>query len=305
MVNVEHQKPEVLGIGITGLVGSRIVEILGKKYVFRNLSLETGVDITDPATLEIIKKDTGESIVLHLAAKTDVDGCEDDKPLGENGAAWRINVLGTQNVVEACKKTGKKIIYISTDFVFDGENPPDGDYNEKDEPHPINWYGQTKYEGEKIVQESGLPYLICRLAYPYRARFAPKTDFVRAILGRLGKKEEVATVTDQIFTPTFIDDTAQALDVLIKTEVTGIYHVVGSDWLSPYKAALTIAKTFGFPLNLIREVTAEEYFKNRAKRPPNLALKNDKIKNLGVKMRTFEEGIERVKEQLALRLHSG
>src|SRR3972149_2845792 len=126
MGNIEHAKPEIFGIGITGLVGSRVVELLSDRYEFHNLSLETGVDIAKPETLEIISKATGEAVVLHLAAKTDVDGCEDDKELGENGAAWRINVLGTQNVVNACQKCGVKLIYISTDFVFDGQNPPIG-----------------------------------------------------------------------------------------------------------------------------------------------------------------------------------
>ena len=134
-------------------------------------------------------------IVLHMAAKTNVDGCEEDKARDkeileykdpqkqeqawmEEKTAWTINVFGTQNIIDACQKTNKKLIYISTDFVFDGTKKA---YSEEDKPNPINWYAKTKYEGEKIIQNSGLDYVIARIAYPYRAFFERK-DFVRAIL---------------------------------------------------------------------------------------------------------------------------
>lgn len=321
MGNVEQAKPEILGIGVTGLIGSRIVELLSDRYEFHNLSLETGVDITVPATLEIISKTTGEAIVLHLAAKTDVDSCEKDKSedikiLGYKQSlllrnkdikkfsglktAWAINVEGTRNVVDAAQKTGKKIIYISTDFVFNGESPSVGGYSEEDVPNPINWYAQTKYEGEKVVQRSNIPWLICRPAFPYRAKFEPKKDFVRAILSRLKTGEKVKAVNDQIATPTFIDDIASALDKLIKEKAEGIYHLVGSQSLTPYAAAKMVAKKFGFNPDLIDGVGGNDYFAGRAKRPFNLALKNDKIKKLGVRMRTFEEGLEEIKRQLTL-----
>lgn len=109
---------KILGTGLNGLVGSRIVELLKDKYEFENLSLSTGVDITDRnIVLEKIKSSDAE-VVLHLAAKTDVDGCELDKPLGEKGEAWKINVKGTQNIADGCLKFNKKLIYISTDFAF-------------------------------------------------------------------------------------------------------------------------------------------------------------------------------------------
>src|SRR6185437_1834106 len=101
------------------------------------------------------------------AAKVDVDGCEQDKHLGEDGEAWQINVVGTENVVAAVKATGKRLIFISTDFVFDGENPPHGGYTETDTPSPINWYGQTKYEAEQRVLNEDIASCVVRIAYPY------------------------------------------------------------------------------------------------------------------------------------------
>ena len=288
-------KINIFGIGISGLVGSRIQELLGDKYAFDNLSLDTGVDVTDPSTLDVIRQDTEHPIILHLAAKADVDGCEQDKALGEEGAAYKINVLGTQNVVNAAKEKRKKIIYISTDFVFDGENTPEGGYTEEDKPNPINWYAKTKYLGEEIVRNSGLPFVIVRLAYPYqKEEFALKKDFAHAMLGRLQEQKPIAGVTDHFMSPTYLDDIASALDILIEKNATGIFHVVGSEFISPYDAAMKIAETFGLDKTLISKSLRAEYFAGKAPRPFNLSLNNDKIQQLGVSMRGFSEGLKEV-----------
>lgn len=287
---------KILVTGLNGLVGTRIAELLGNSYEFENVSRSTGIDITNA---EEIKRKIAESdaqIVLHLAAKTDVDGCEKDKELGEEGEAWKINVTGTKNVAEAASAANKKIIYISTDFVFDGDIKDDEFYTEEDAPNPLNWYAKTKYEGEKVVSSLNSPWLILRIAYPYRASFE-KGDFFRAIKGRLENGQSVAAITDHYFAPTFIDDIANCLDALIQKDATGIYHSVGEQILSPFDAASEIAKTFNLPKDLISQTTRAEFFKDRAVRPFRLALKNDKIKNLGIQMKGFSEGILTIKEQ--------
>lgn len=286
---------KILGTGLSGLVGSRIIELLSDDYEFENLSRSSGVDITDKKVINQAINKSDASLVIHFAAKTDVDGCEKDKVLGENGDAWKINVLGTKNIAEACQNLKKKLIYISTDFVFDGKK--DNGYTEEDSPNPQNWYGQTKYEGEKIVQNLPTPWVIVRLSYPYRSQFS-KIDFFRAMLGRLKRGEKLSVVKDHIFTPTFIDDVAFAINKLIKKEVLGIYHVVGSQFLTPFDAAILIAKIFNLNQSLISKTTREEYFKNRATRPLYLGIKNDKIEKLGVEMKTFEEGLKEIKKQL-------
>jgi dTDP-4-dehydrorhamnose reductase len=290
---------KILGTGLTGLVGSRIVELLKDKYEFENLSRSSGVDISDKnQVLEKIKNSDAQ-IVLHLAAKTDVDECEKDKLLGQNGEAWKINVEGTSNVANACSEANKKLIYISTDFVFDGANPPVDGYSEEDTPNPINFYAQTKYEGEKIIQSLKTPWIIVRIAYPYRANFIKK-DFFRAILGNLREGRLVTAVTDHIFSPTFIDDIASGLDVLISSNSQGIFHVVGSQSLTPFSAANLIAYEFKLDKSKIKETKRSEFFGNRAPRPFQLALKNAKIAKLGVNMRTFEEGMREIKSQINL-----
>lgn len=287
---------KILGTGLSGLVGSRIVELLQHKHDFENLSLETGVDITNKNEIIEYFSSSLAPVVFHLAAKADVDACEKDRMMGKLGAAWKINVDGTENIIEAAKKTKKKIFLVSTDFIFDGTHKQ---YSENDSPSPINWYGTTKYEAEKRVERSGLPFVIMRIAYPYRSVFEIKKDFVRAILDKLGKGEKTPAVYDHVMTPTFIDDIAFAFDTLINQNAEGIFHVVGNQFIRPYDAAQLIAKTFGKPSHLIEKTTRADYFSGRADRPLNLSINNDKIRELGIQMKTFSQGLGEIKKQMA------
>lgn len=311
---------KIIGTGITGLVGSRIVELLTPKgFEFVNLSLETGVDISNPVSFEDkFKNNPDADRVIHLAAKADVDGCERDrdedmkrikeievneiikksKDFYGRKTAWALNVVGTLNVAQLCKKYHKRLIYISTDFVFDGKKSEKEAYKEDDLPNPINFYAQTKYLGEKIVQKLLKEFLICRIAFPYRSNFPPKKDLVRGLSEKLKTNQKVKMVTDQIITPTFIDDIVFGLELLIQKEKAGIYHLVGSSWLTPFEIANLIARYFGYNKELIEKTTREKFYQGRAPRPFNLKLSNDKIISLGIKMKTLEEGLNEVKQQL-------
>lgn len=288
---------KILGTGLTGLVGSRVVELLGNSYEFTNISISSGVDISDKDAIGQAISASDAPVVLHLAAKANVDACENEKHLGEESQAWKINVSGTRHIADVCASTGKRLIYISTDFVFDGKNPPQGGYSEENTPNPINWYGMTKYEGEKIVKRLSTPWVILRLAYPYRASFV-RNDFFRAIKNRLRENKETQVISDYTFTPTFIDDFALVIDTIIQKNVQGIYHGVGSTSLHPYDAAIHIADVFGFPKKLVLPISGEKYFSAAAKRPFNLTIRNDKIKEIEITMKTFEEGLVEIKKQL-------
>lgn len=286
-------KISILGTGLSGLVGSRLVELLSSEFDFEDLSYDTGVDISNKKQVNEKINKSRATWVMHLAAKADVDGCERDKVLGKDGAAWKINVEGTRNIVEAAKNSGKIVLYISTDFIFSGNQ---NSYTEDDVPDPINWYGVTKYEGEKIVLQDP-KNLVVRITYPYCAKNQAKKDFVHNILDKLKKNERVIAAVDQIFTPTLIDDIAQALRILFNRPETGIFHVVGSGHLSPFAAATMIAEVFGLQKNRIDRTTSAEYYQNRAPRPCKLVTKNDKIISLGVRMHTFSDGLREIKKQ--------
>ncbi len=300
---------KVLMTGSSGLVGTRIKDLLD--YEFEDINRRHGVDIADKNSLFKKVASSNARILLHLAAKTDVDTCEKDREIDEkflqqnnpdrdlwlkSQTAWGINVLGTKNVVDACRKYNKKLIYISTDFVFDGTKE-DG-YTEEDKENPLNWYGKTKFEAEKTVRESGINWAIARIAYPYRAEFVEKKDFVRTILERLQAGKAVYMITDHIMTPTFVDDFVLAVDTLIKNNSEGTFHTVGESFISPYDAANLIAERFDLNKGLIFKTTRDIYFKGKAERPFFLGLKNDKITKLGQKMRAFEEGLDVIQKQL-------
>ncbi len=302
---------KILGTGLTGLVGSRVTELLSSAYEFEFINLENGINILNKKSVFDAISLSKAPIVIHMAAKTNVDRCELDRQRDKEilnfsnfsqkeeawvneQTAWAVNVFGTQNIVEACQAFNKKIIYISTDFVFNGQKKS---YTEDDTPSPINWYGKTKFEGEKLVQTSGLDWVIVRPAYPYRALFE-RNDLVRVLIAKLKKQEELNMITDHIMVPTFIDDIANALDVLIQRQEKGIFHIVGSQAITPYNLAIKIAKEFNLDSLLISKTTRREYFAGKAPRPFCLNLKNDKINNLGAEMLSVDAGLREVKNQI-------
>ncbi len=302
------QKIKILGTGLQGLVGSQLVELLQDRYEFTNISRSTGVDITSKEQVYNAVTESDAPYLLHLAAKADVDGCERDKALSTSGEAWQINVAGTQHLVDACKESGKTFLYISTDFVFDGRKDLAEAYSEDDTAIPINWYGYTKFQGEEVVRNAGIPYLVLRIAYPYSSKPLPnppllgeginqkKKDFIQAMLGRLTNGQPVAALTDHLFTPTYIPDIASAIDCLITQNIINeTLHIVGNQALSPFDAVQKIADIYGLDHGLITASTRAEFFKERAERPYNLSIKNDRIKQLGVDMKGFEEGLREIK----------
>lgn len=263
--------------GASGLLGSRIIELLKNEFTFLPISQET-TNITDKGQVSKTLHGMDYDILLHLAAYTNVDGAEKEEQL-----ARRVNVEGTRNLFETNQKKKRKFIYISTDFVFDGTEPP---YNEESLPHPISVYGQTKYEGEQIVQGGAM---IIRLSYPYRKHFPLKKDFVRSILAYLHEGKPLSMITDSVITPTFIDDIAYGLKHLCTHYTPTVYHLVGADSLSPYDAGKAIAEAFSLNKDLIRKTTYEQYFAGRAKRPRLSVIQS--TKNTFYPMKSFAEGL--------------
>lgn len=290
---------KLIATGLNGLVGTRITELLSNKYSFVNLSRSTGVDITDYNSLKKAFSSSTSSLVIHLAAYTDVKEAEKERSLKENSQAYKINVLGTKNVARLCEETGKKMIYFSTDMVVGGDDMPDGGYKEETVYNPLSWYSETKFEAEKVVKELSTPWTIMRLAYPYRASFE-KLDFVRFFIQMLADAKPITALIDRIISPTFIDDIANALDIIVGKESTGVFNTVGSQILSVYDAAILIAKAFNLESSLIHKTTREEFLVGRPPEPFSSALNNDKIQELGANMHTFQEGLSILKGQIKL-----
>lgn len=288
---------EILGTGLSGLVGSRVVELLSPQFQFVNVSRETGFDITDSQMMEHVIRDSHAPWVFHFAAFTDVQAAEQERTKGQESTSWKVNVEATENLADLCAKFNKRLLYISTDYVFDGTKDS---YTEDDTPAPRSWYARTKYEGEKRVEKLGDGALIVRISNPYKAKPVGKYDFVHKIIDRLRDRQSVQAPTDQLFSPTFVDDLAHALQILIPKDASGIYHVGSSVPLSPYEAAYCIARIYELDVQVIEKTTYKAYFQSRAHAPKRAVLKHDKIDKLGVHLSSFEEGMKEVKKQETL-----
>jgi len=301
-------KRKVIATGLSGLVGSRVAELLGKKLKFIDFSLDSGVDITN---FNLLKKKFSTQkeaeTVLHLAAFTDVNSAWEQKG-DKNDSCFRVNVQGSKNIAQLCQKTNKYLIHISTDFVFSGNYPPAGGYRETDQPQPIEWYGQTKLWAEKEVQKSDARYSILRISFPYKAKKSsprlepqPKLDLVRKIKTKLTSGRVLSMYSDQIITPTFIDDIAKAVGLFIQRKPKGIFHVVGSTSLSPYDLACQIADVFQLDKSLINKGSLEKHLReNPTSRPrqKKMVISNRKLEEeMGIKMATVEEGLKEIKKQ--------
>lgn len=270
--------------GADGLVGSRIIELLKNDFEFIPLP-QSSMDITNKEQVDNALKNLDFDIFFHLAAYTNVPESETNKDL-----CFKINVDGTRNVFEVVKQKQKKFIYVSTDFVFDGTNPP---YDEDSLPNPTGVYALSKYEGEKVVKDKEM---IVRIAYPYRTNFELKKDFFRTFKSYLENGKPLSMITDSLMTPTFIDDIAFGLKYLFNNFRPEIYHLVGSQSISPYDAVIKVAETFNLDKTLIRKTTYEEYVKGKA-RLPQFAIILSKKNNFW-KMKSFEEGLLEIKLQM-------
>ena len=274
---------KILITGSTGLIGTKIIDLLKNKFEFIELK-QPKFDLIDKQNI-INNLSQDFDLLLHLAAYTNVDGAEKEKEL-----CRKINVQGVQNLLDIVQLKKKKLIHISTDFVFDGTNPP---YFEDSKSGSINsdicYYGKTKYEAEQIVKNKAM---IVRLSYPYRQEFSLKSDFVRTIKSLLKKQKEINLVNDSIITPTFINDIVYGLEYLINHYQPEIYHLVGSSSHTPYEAGQMIAKTFNLNQALIKPISYQEYFKNKAPRPIKSIIKSNK--NTFYPMSSFSEGLKKI-----------
>ncbi|MEN9328502.1 MAG: hypothetical protein RI947_1310 [Candidatus Parcubacteria bacterium] len=266
--------------GSTGLIGSRLLELLETDFSFIPLS-SSDLNITNRDAVRNKLADLPYDTFLHLAGYTNVNEAEKD-----HDKVYALNVKATSNLYEIVTEQRKKFIYISTDYVFDGAHPP---YYEDSKPNPIGYYGQTKYEGEMIVKDSAM---IIRPSFPYRKEFAKKKDFMRTIKTLLEEKKQLKMVTDSLITPTFIDDFAYALKHLMNNFSPEIFHIVGASSMSPYDAGKLIARTYGLDEALIEPTTYADYFKGKALPPQYSEIKSNK--NIFYKMSAFEEGLKKI-----------
>jgi dTDP-4-dehydrorhamnose reductase len=286
----------LLVTGSSGLLGHTIVELAKNDYTVIPLhktkllhSNSLKLDITHTVEVLNILHKLKPDVVIHTASETNVDKCETEKE-----HTWKTNVEGTHNLADACKKIGAKLVYISTDYVFDGEK---GLYIEEDKPNPINYYGFTKLEGEKQVIQHCKNYTILRTSVLYG--WHPwKQNFVTWIINALKQNKELTVVEDHYNTPTLADNLAEMVLEAVQKDLRGLYHASGSERISRYEFAKQIAKAFNLDQNLIKPIKMSQLTAWIAKRPKDSSLNTDKIqKQLKTKPLNITEGLNKMKDE--------
>ncbi|HRO47016.1 SDR family oxidoreductase [Agriterribacter sp.] len=242
------------------------------------------IDITDKESVLTQVAAIRPDVIIHAAAMAQPDACELNKE-----ACYNTNVNATRYFTDAAAAVNAKLVYISTDFVFSGD---DGPYRETDLPAPVNYYGETKWEAEQIVQQSGISRAIVRTVLVYGNILAgTRSNIVTWVKENLEKGNPIKVVSDQVRTPTYIGDLVSGIQLIIEKNAGGIYHISGREVLTPYDMAVQVAGYFGLNKALMEKVDAA-VFTQPARRPLKTGFIIHKAeKELGYSPISFMEGI--------------
>lgn len=291
-------KKSAVVIGASGFVGSYLLETFRTDYAgvgsFATESLPglEPLDITNATAVRNFLERHKPRVVLCPAAQPHVEGCE-----REPAATRKINIEGLANVVQETRRLGGRIIYFSSEYVFDGANGP---YAEDGSTNPINEYGRQKLAAEHLVQDNIRDFLIVRLSAPYGWERRGK-NFVMQLLHRQQTGEPVQVAEDQVITPTYIRDLAQAVHSLVGLGKTGIYHVAGGMCMLRTDFARLVAQTFELPAHLVQPVPTSA-MNLAAPRPKSAGLKTDKVAAvLGYYLSSPKEGLACMRDEQSSR----
>lgn len=289
---------KILITGANGFLGHYLVQQLIQK---KNTIIATGkgdcrlpftrtsnfsyqpMDFTDPFAVHDLFEKYQPSVVVHAGAMSKPDDCEK-----EQWQAYLANVEGTVTLLTNAEVYQSFFVFVSTDFVFDGEK---GMYSETDIPSPVNFYGKTKLEAEDIVKEYAFDWAIARTVLVYGKPLAGRSNILSIVKEKLEKGEEYSVVNDQVRTPTYVEDLAAGIVAIIEKKATGIFHLSGADILTPYEMAIKTADFLKLDKSLLKKVTAAD-FTQPAKRPPKTGFNIEKAKKeLDYQPFSFEEGL--------------
>ena len=323
---LKKNKKKVFIIGGSGLLGSNLVHWGKEKYhitstyfsfpcFLKKCQMEK-VSLTDNKKCKRILIKYKPDFVIHSAAYTDLTGCETNKD-----RAWQINVGATKNIAQTCEKIGAKLVCISTDWVFDGKKV--GKYTEEDQPSPINHYGQSKLEGERVFSKNG-NWIIARIANVYGWNYAVSTknplgnhglflnrnSWAVQILHKLMTRGSVKMPRQIYQTPTLASNLAEKIFEMCEMDIKGLFHVCGTTCANRYEFVIQMAKIFDIDPDLVKPGTVDDlvttwgvdvkklpYFSETI--PANACLDTTKLKKtLGKELMALEEGLQAMKSQL-------
>ncbi|MDP3666438.1 MAG: SDR family oxidoreductase [Sediminibacterium sp.] len=223
------------------------------------------------------------AVIIHTAAMSKPDECDALKE-----QCLLNNVKATGHLVQFAKELQAHFIQISTDFIF-GENGP---HAEEAIPNPLNFYGQSKLMAEELVMDSGLPFTIIRPVFIYGKLWeGMRPSFLHWVKQNLEQGKKIKVVTDQVRTPTYVEDICRGIETVVQKKITGKYHLAGKDSLSPYQMALTVAEVLRLNQSLIEPVTADTFPETVIRAKKSGLLIHKAQKELGYEPVSFTEGV--------------
>lgn len=295
---------KVLITGANGLLGQKLYLLLTKqdnsevvacsRGVNKNSFLSTNyleLDITDKISVNKVFNEVCPDIVINTAAMTNVDQCESEKE-----SCWQINVSGVANLIEACKNNRTFLIQLSTDFIFDGSAGP---LDENAKPDPVNYYGESKLAGEKLIIDSDIDWAIARTVLVYGLiQEMSRSNIILWVKQSLEQGKDINVVDDQWRTPTLAEDLAMGCYLIAKRRAKGIFNISGKDFLTPYRMAMKTADFFNLDTSLIHK-TDSIRFTQAARRPLITGFNIKKAEDeLNYNPHTFEEGLKILADQV-------
>lgn len=280
----------ILLTGAKGMLGTDLMDVLSRDHQVTGVDIDD-FDITDAAQAKANILSIDPEFVIHPAAYTDVDGCETNAEL-----AYRVNAIGTQNIALACQQIDVPMLYLSTDFIFDGRKT--SPYLEWDHPNPLSVYGASKYAGEYFVSHLLQKYYIVRIAWLYGGH---GKNFVKTILRLAEERDKLQVVDDQVGSPTYTVDVADGISMLINSGQYGIYHMVNQGEVSWYGFAKKILELSGNDRVIVEPITSDK-LERPATRPAYSVLRNFALElTIGDHMRPWEDALGEFMEQKILR----
>ena len=248
------------------------------------------LDIAEWRSCKEIVTAFNPDVIINAAAYTNVDGCEKERE-----ECWHANVKGVENLARAARRNMAQLVHISTDYIFDGKSGP---YAENDTPNTLGYYGKAKLASENVVRMTGIPYAIIRTNVVYGAGKGVKNNFFLWAYRNLKAGKQINIVTDQYNNPTFVDDLAEGIRLLIAQSKYGVFHIAGEPYESRFDFTCKIAEVFGFSRDLIRPVTTDQLVQ-AAPRPMRGGLKIDKAKSeLGYSPTLYEAAFRKIVAEL-------
>ena len=295
----------ILVTGSNGLLGQKITERVLATKQFKLIATAKGenrypikegyvyaeMDILDAANVEEIVTKYRPDAIIHTAAMTNVDTCEDQKEL-----AYALNVKAVETLIDVCERFDIQLVHLSTDFVFDGKNGP---YDEDAPTCPLSYYGQTKVEAEQALQNSNCKWAVLRTIIVYGiVSDMSRSNIVLWAKGALEKGQPINVVNDQWRMPTLAEDLADCCLLAVEKNAQGIYNASGKDMMSISELVAKVADFWNLDKGLIKEISAET-LNQTAKRPAKTGFILDKtIRDLGYAPHSFEQGLALLNQQL-------